>query len=105
MAYDAIIETGSKQYAVAVGDVIHIPRIDGQSGDTITFDRILAARRGGTVEAGRPTLEGVEVAAEILAQDRDDKVVIFRFHRRTTYRRKTGHRQLRTTIRITTINA
>ena len=105
MAYDAIIETGSKQYAVAVGDIIHIPRIGGASGDTVTFDHVLAARRGGNFETGRPNLEGAQVAGEILAQDRDQKLVIFRFHRRTTYRRKTGHRQLRTTVRITAINA
>ena len=105
MAFAAIFETGSKQYAVSVGDIVHVPRIDGTAGDAIQFDRVLAARRGDQVETGRPNLEGAHVSAEIVAQDRDKKLVVFRFRRRTTYRRKTGHRQPRTTVRITGVHA
>jgi large subunit ribosomal protein L21 len=105
MSYEAIFETGSKQFAVSVGDIVNIPRIDGAAGDSITFDRVLLAKKGDGVEAGRPNLEGANVSAEIMAQDRETKIVVFRFKRRTTYRRKTGHRQPRTTVRITGVNA
>ena len=103
--FEAVFESGTKQYAVSVGDIIHIPRIGGTAGDTIKFDRVLAARRGDKVEAGRPNLEGVHVSGEIVAQDRDKKIIVFRFKRRTTYRVKTGHRQPRTTVRITGVHA
>ena len=105
MAYEAIFETGSKQFAISVGDIINIPRIEGAAGDNVTFDRVLLSRKGDNVETGHPNLDGANISAEIVAQDREKKIIVFRFKRRSTYRRKTGHRQPRTTVRITGVNA
>ena len=105
MPYQAIIETGGRQFAVAPGDIIHTSRLSGAVGDTVTFSQVLALRAGDRLDAGRPHLPGAQVAGEIIAQDHDDKVLVFRFRRRVAYRRKVGHRQPRTTIRITGIHA
>lgn len=105
MAYEAVFETGGRQFAVGTGDVIRVPRVVGEVGATVTFDRVLLVRRENETRAGRPHIDGAKVAAEILSQERDEKVVVFRFRRRVKYRRKTGHRQHQTKLRITAIDA
>jgi len=105
MSYEAIFETGGKQYAVNTGDVIRVPRLAGESGESVSFDRVLMARQGQEVRTGQPHVEGAMVKAEILRQERDRKIVVFRFKRRTTYRKRTGHRQPRTAVRITGVDA
>jgi large subunit ribosomal protein L21 len=101
----AIFETGARQFSAGVGDVIQVPRMAGGAGDVVTFDRVLFMRRGEDAVAGQPYIEGARVSGEIVEQGRDDKVVVFQFKRRTTYRKKNGHRQPHTVVRITGIGA
>jgi len=101
----AIIEAGSRQFTVGVGDVVTLPRLEGAAGDSVSFDRVLLVRAGTETATGRPYLDGARVNGEIVEQGRDDKVVVFKFRRRTGYRRKNGHRQPHSVVRITAINA
>jgi len=105
MAYEAVFETGGRQFAVGTGDVLHVPRVAGAVGESVTFDRVLLVRQGTETRTGRPLVAGATVAGEIIAQDRDEKVTVFHFRRRTKYRRKTGHRQYQTKMRITAVQA
>lgn len=101
----AVIKTGGKQYRVAAGDKLRIEKLAGAVGDAITFGEVLLVGGGeGTpLQIGRPLLAGAEVQAKITAQDREKKIIIFKFRRRKNYRRKTGHRQPFTAVEITGI--
>jgi large subunit ribosomal protein L21 len=98
----AVIKTGGKQYRVAANDVIEIEKVSGKVGDWVQFAEVLMVG-GETAEIGAPLVKGASVAAEIEDQGRADKVVIFKKRRRHNYRRKKGHRQHLTTVRITEI--
>jgi large subunit ribosomal protein L21 len=95
----AVIKTGGKQYRVAANDVIEIEKLSGKVGDWVQFADVLMVDG----QIGKPTVKGASVAAEIENQGRGDKVVIFKKRRRHNYRRKKGHRQDLTTVRITEI--
>ena len=95
----AVVRTGAKQYRVAEGDVIKVERLAGEAGDTVTLGEVLMLG-GDSPEIGVPTVEGASVAAEILEQGRDKKVVVFKKRRRQNYRRKKGHRQHLTVLRV-----
>ena len=97
----AVIRTGGKQYKVAKDDVISVEKLAGNAGDKVEIGDVLMA--GGKV--GSPLLSGAKVLAEIVKQFRDDKVIIFKKRRRHNYRRKKGHRQYLTQIKITDIKA
>jgi large subunit ribosomal protein L21 len=97
----AVIKTGGKQYRVASGDVIKVEKLEGEAGSTITFDQVLMA--GDTI--GTPLVAGAAVSAEVIAQDRGPKIIVFKKKRRQNYRRKNGHRQDLTVLRITEISA
>lgn len=100
----AIVQTGGKQYRVCEGDVLRIEKTDGEPGQEILLDKILlVGNEQEGVRVGTPFLEDVRVRAEILAQRRGRKVVVFKFKRRKDYRKKQGHRQDYTGIRIKTI--
>ena len=101
----AVIKTGGKQYRVASGDVIKIEKLDGEDGSSLNFDDVLLVGDDSNVTAGTPIVEGAKVSGEILEQARGDKVVIFKKKRRHNYRRKAGHRQNLTVVRITDIVA
>jgi len=101
----AIIHTGSKQYRVQEGDVMRIEKIQGDPGQEVEFDKVLLVGKGETLSIGNPFLESARVKAKIVSQDRAKKVVVFKFKRRKTYRKKTGHRQDYTGIKILTIQA
>jgi large subunit ribosomal protein L21 len=101
----AIFETGSKQYSAGVGDILHVPHLEGEAGETVSFDKVLVVRKGDQTLAGRPYVDGARIAGEIVNQGRDRKVIVYKFRRRTGYRRKNGHRQLHTVVRITGIQA
>ncbi|MEW5701071.1 MAG: 50S ribosomal protein L21 [Candidatus Zixiibacteriota bacterium] len=105
MAYEAVFESGGKQFAVGTGDVVCVPHLAGEIGTTVAFDRVLLVRHGNETRTGQPHVAGATVAAEILSQDRADKVVVFHFRRRVKYRRRTGHRQPQTKVRITAVHA
>lgn len=97
----AVIKTGGKQYKVAAEDEITVMALDGEAGDAVSFSEVLSFGDGATVEFGAPTLEGARVAAEIVAQKRGPKVIAFKKRRRQNSRRKRGHRQDLTVVRIT----
>ena len=97
----AIVRTGGKQYRVAAGDKIAVEKLAGEAGDTITLGDVLLAGEGDTVaDASKVT-----VSAEIIAQAKSEKVVVFKKRRRHNYRRKAGHRQQMTLLRITDVGA
>jgi large subunit ribosomal protein L21 len=95
----AIVRTGGKQYRVAAGDKIVIEKIAGEAGDTITLDDVLLAGENGELK----DTAGLTVAAEIIAQAKGEKVIVFKKRRRHNYRRKNGHRQRHTILRIVAI--
>ena len=95
----AVVRTGGKQYRVAPGDKIVVEKLDGNAGDTITLGDILLAGDGSNLKK----TDGLTVSAEIIAQAKADKVIVFKKRRRHNYRRKKGHRQQHTILRITAI--
>jgi large subunit ribosomal protein L21 len=99
----AVIRTGGKQYKVAENDVLAIERLDGEKDGALTFSDVLAFHDGSDLKVGAPFVDGASVTADILDQGRADKVIIFKKKRRQGYRRKKGHRQHETVIRITGI--
>jgi len=99
----AIIESGGKQYRVEPGAVVALERIPGDVGTQVELDRVLLFSDGTTVRVGKPTLTGARVISKIVAQTRGVKIDVFKFKRRKKYRRKTGHRQELTRVRISEI--
>jgi large subunit ribosomal protein L21 len=99
----AVVKTGGKQYRVAKDDVLKIERLPGEEGDVITLDEVLMIGEGSSVTVGAPLVAGAAVAAEIVEQARGPKIIIFKKRRRQNYRRKKGHRQLLTVVRVTDI--
>ena len=95
----AIVRTGGKQYRVAAGDKIAVEKLDGEAGDTVSLGDILLAGDGGEVKS----TDGLVVSAEIIAQTRGEKVIVFKKRRRHNYRRRNGHRQSLTLLRITAV--
>jgi large subunit ribosomal protein L21 len=95
----AIVRTGGKQYRVAAGDKIVVEKLAGEAGDTVTLDDVLLAGDGGELKA----TGGLTVSAEIVAQAKGEKVVVFKKRRRHNYRRKKGHRQQHTILKIVAI--
>lgn len=101
----AVIKTGGKQYRVAGGQEIVIEKLDGQAGDTLVFGEVLMIGDGDKVDVGAPLLKGAQVVGEVVDQTRGAKVISFKKKPRNTYRRKLGHRQQQTVIKITEILA
>lgn len=99
----AVIKTGGKQYKVAADDVLKIEKLEGEAGEIVTFDHVLMVGEGSDVTIGAPLVEGALVAAEFVETKKQRTVIIFKKNRRHNYRRRNGHRQLLTTVRITEI--
>src|SRR5262245_7269850 len=99
----AVIRTGGKQYRVAPNDIIKVEKIAGEPGDIVELAEVILLGGEGGPKTGSPTIAGAMVAAEVISQGRDEKVVVFKKKRRANYRRKKGHRQLLTALRITEI--
>jgi len=99
----AVIRTGGKQYRVAPNDIIEVEKIAGQPGDIVELAEVILLGGDGSPKTGSPTIAGALVAAEVIAQKRSDKIVVFKKKRRANYRRKKGHRQELTALRITEI--
>jgi large subunit ribosomal protein L21 len=97
----AIVRTGGKQYRVAAGDKIVVEKLDGEAGSTVTLGDVLLAGEGSELKA----TDGLTVSAEIVAQAKGEKVIVFKKRRRHNYRRKNGHRQNHTILKITAIGA
>jgi large subunit ribosomal protein L21 len=99
----AVIRTGGKQYRVAPGDVVRVERVVGEVGAPIEFSEVLLTAGDGAVRIGTPLVEGARVRAEIVAQGRARKILVYKKKRRKNYRRRRGHRQAITTLRVTEI--
>jgi len=101
---NAVIRTGGKQYQVKEGDLLRVEKLAGDLGSKITFDEVLMVG-GDQPRFGKPLISGVKVEAEIVAQDRGDKIIVFKFKRRKRHRKKQGHRQFFTQVKITGVIA
>ena len=98
----AIIKTGGKQYRVQQGDELRVEKLDAKTGDKVVFDEVVAVG-GDKLVVGTPFVEGYAVTAEVLTQGKGDKVVIYKYKAKKDYRRKNGHRQPFTLVKITDI--
>lgn len=101
MAY-AIIRTGGKQFRAEAGQVLHVPSINKRVGEGVNFDVLVASGDDG-IKVGSPLVEGAQVAATILGHDRGEKIIVFKKKRRKQYKRKQGHRQNFTKVKIDSI--
>lgn len=101
----AVIKTGGKQYKVAKDDIIIVEKLDAEAGKKVSFDDVLMCGTDAKVTIGEPTVAGAKVNGEVLEQRKGDKVVVFKKKRRQGYRRKKGHRQNETVVKITDIKA
>jgi len=99
----AVIETGGKQYRVEVGTELAVELLDAEPGQSITLDRVLLVADGAEASIGRPLVDGASVAAEVLRQDRADKVIAFKYRPKARRRVKKGHRQEQTILRVTDV--
>ncbi len=100
----AVIKTGGRQYKVQAGEHLRVEKLPGNPGDKITLADVLLVG-GDKLQIGQPTVPGAKVEATIVAQDRARKIIVFKFRRRKNYRRKQGHRQPYTELKIDTISA
>ena len=96
----AIVQSGGKQYRVSEGDVVDVERLSGDVGQQVNFDDVLAVGHQDGIQFGTPTLSTAKVVGTIADQGKSKKVLVFKFKRRKMYRRKQGHRQLFTRVRI-----
>ena len=101
----AVIRTGGKQYRVEPDQVLKVEKLEAEAGTSITFTDVLAIGGAAGLTIGAPTVAGASVVATVIAQDRLDKIIIFKKRRRQNSRRKNGHRQHVTVLRVASINA
>ncbi len=101
----AVVKTGGKQYKVAQGDVIQVEKLPIEAGKSIELSEVLMLCDNGNVTVGAPTIAGAKITAEVVAQDRTGKLIVFKKKRRQNYRRKKHHRQEFTVLKITAIKA
>lgn len=100
----AIIKTGGKQVKVTKGDILNVEKLDAEAGKKVELKEVLMLNNDGKLTLGTPLVNGASVTAEVVEQFKDKKVIIFKKKRRQNYRRKNGHRQSLTSIKITQIN-
>jgi large subunit ribosomal protein L21 len=101
----AVIATGGKQYRVSVGDEIFIEKLAGEAGQPVQFSEVLMVSDDQGLKVGTPTVEGATVDAEIVKQGKQKKIIVFKYKAKKGYRRKKGHRQPYTRVRIQAIHA
>jgi large subunit ribosomal protein L21 len=99
----AIFRAKGKQFRAEKGQTIRMPRMEAEAGSKITFDEVLLSADGDTITAGTPLVKGASVEAEVVREAKEPKIYVFKFKRRKNYRRKTGHRQHFTEVRITDV--
>lgn len=100
----AVIRTGGKQYIVRKGDTLRIEKLDASEGTSLTFGDVLLVAEGEMVKVGTPVVSNASVAASVLRQGRDEKVTIVKFKPKVRYKKKQGHRQMFTEVKIERIN-
>ena len=96
----AVIQTGGKQYKVSAGQKIKVEKINAQEGENFVFDKVLLVSEGDKTEIGTPHIDGAKVEVKVLKNSRDKKKIVFKYHSKTRYRKKKGHRQHYTEIQI-----
>ena len=101
----AVVRTGGKQIRVAPGDAVRVEKLDGAVGDRVELSEVLLVGGENDARIGTPLIEGAKVMGTITAQDRGEKIIVFKMKRRKGYRRKAGHRQYYTEVRIDEIEA
>jgi large subunit ribosomal protein L21 len=101
----AVVATGGKQYRVEEGDILKVEKLAGDVGASVAFDKVLIFSDGDNVKIGQPEVAGATVHGQIVAQGKNKKIVVFKYKRRKRYRRKQGHRQAFTAVRIDRIEA
>ena len=99
----AVLSTGGKQYKVSQGDLIEVEKLESIAGETVTLDQVLMVGEGEDIEVGAPFVSGCKVTGEVVEQRKGVKIIVFKKKRRKKYRRKNGHRQLFTQLKITEI--
>ena len=99
----AIFRALGKQFRAEKGKTLRLPLMDAEAGTSVTFDEVLLSSDGETIRAGTPLVSGAKVVAEVVGQGKEPKIYVFKFKRRKNYRRKTGHRQKFTEVRITDV--
>ncbi|HYA12924.1 MAG TPA: 50S ribosomal protein L21 [Syntrophales bacterium] len=100
----AVIKTGGKQHKVSEGDVITVEKINGGEGDVVLFEEVLMVSKGEEIRVGTPLLKGAKVSGEIIEQTKADKLNVFKMKRRKGFKKKTGHRQKLTKMKIKEIS-
>ncbi len=101
----AIIETGGKQYRVTEGDVLNIEKLEVAEGETVDFGRVLTVVKDGEVVIGKPLVANAKVTAQVVAHGKGKKILVFKYKAKSNYRRRQGHRQPFTKVRIEKIEA
>ena len=101
----AVIETGGKQYRVSEGDILNVEKLEAEAGDSVTFDRVLLISNDGAITPGTPVVSGASVQAEVMKQARAKKILVGKYKPKTGYKRKNGHRQYYTQVKITKVTA
>ncbi len=96
----AIIETGGKQYRVEPNEVLQVEKLAAAPGDMVEFDKVALVQDEGNITLGAPWVEGAKVTCKVLSQGRDRKIVVFTYKRRKQYKRKMGHRQSYTQVKV-----
>ncbi len=99
----AVIETGGKQYRVKQGDVLFVEKLEASEGDTINIDKVLLVSNEGDLSTGKPYLEGAKVEATVLEQGKAKKIIVYKYKAKKNYRKKQGHRQPYTKLKIENI--
>jgi len=100
----AVIATGGKQYKVETGETLRFEKLSGEVGDEVSFDKVLMVSDGKDVRVGQPELENISVSGHIVEQNKSKKIIVFKYKRRKRYRRKIGHRQQFTAVKIDNIS-
>jgi large subunit ribosomal protein L21 len=96
----AVVKSGARQYRASVGDTIIVERLPAETGQRLELDEVLLVADGEQVEIGRPTIDGAKVLATVVAEEKGPKIRIFKYHPRKRYRRRAGHRQRYTRLRV-----
>ncbi|GAB6173245.1 50S ribosomal protein L21 [Paradesulfitobacterium aromaticivorans] len=101
----AVIETGGKQYRVQEGDVLKVEKLEANVGDTVTIDRVLLVAQDGAVKVGSPLVDGAKAMLKVVEHGKGEKIIVFKYKPKKNYRRKQGHRQPYTKVRVEALQA
>lgn len=101
----AIIKTGGKQYRVSEGDVLQVEKLNAEQGSEVVFDEVLTVVDGSEVKVGKPVVEGAKVTAEVVEHGKGEKIIVFKYKAKANYRKRQGHRQPFTAVKIASIQA